>query len=203
MSLKRRLESDEAVIADVAREVDNLKRFKVGDRTITMREVPLPRSAARGFPFAAPPPPQPTIAPRVNVNVQTPRNTWQDVREGERQAYLSGYRVRLPRISNPSIAVAPSSGGYRGRAAYLKKIGYKPKKKRTAAQLASKASLARARKSASKGGSKIPKKYLFKAEKKANRSLSYNSWMKQTKARLLKALNSRPKSVLAACLARS
>ena len=53
-SLKRRLESDESAIAALASEVNNLKKFKVGDRTITMREVPV----ARPFPFAPPTAPQ-------------------------------------------------------------------------------------------------------------------------------------------------
>ena len=49
-SLKRRLESDETAIAALASEVNNLKKFKVGDRTITMREVPV----ARPFPLHLP-----------------------------------------------------------------------------------------------------------------------------------------------------
>ena len=144
-SLKRRLESDESAIAELANEVKNLKKFKVGDRTITMREVPV----ARGFPFVAP-----TTAPRVNVNVQsTPRNSYADAREGDRQAYLSGYRMSFPRVNyNPSIAVAPMQG-YRRRT-YRTKSG----KTKNSAQMKSKASLKAARTSAKKGGTAIPRK---------------------------------------------
>lgn len=190
-SLKRRLESDESAIAELANEVKNLKKFKVGDRTITMREVP----NARGFPFVAPTP----SAPRVNVNVQsTPRSTYADVREGERQAYMSGYRMSFPRVNyNPSIAVAPMQG-YRRRV-YRTKSG----KTKNSAQMKSKASLKAARTSAKKGGTAIPKKTLIKAGKKADRMLAYRMWMKQTKAKLLAALKTRNKSVLAKCLSYS
>lgn len=190
-SLKRRLESDEAAIADLASQVNNLKRFKVGDKTITMREVP------SGFPFRAPPQP---AAPRVNVNVQsnpTPRTTYAQVREGERQAAMSGYKMSFPRVNyNPSISVAPSQG-YRSRMPFLKK------KAASDAKARSKASLARARMSAKKGGTAIPKRTLLKAAKQADNTLAYRMWMKQTKARLLAALKSRNKSVLAMCLANS
>lgn len=190
-SLKRRLESDESAIAALASEVNNLKKFKVGDRTITMREVPV----ARPFPFAPP------TAPRVNVNVQstpTPRNTYADVREGERQAIMNGYRMSFPRVNyNPSIAVGPMQG-YRRRV-YKSKSG----KTKTAAQMRSKASLKAARTSAKKGGTAIPKKTLIKAGKKADRMLAYRMWMKQTKAKLLAALKTRNKSVLAKCLSYS
>lgn len=184
-SLKRRLNEDEAAISSLQAQVNNLKKFKIGDRTITMREVP---RSGPGFPFQAPP----QSAPRVNVNVQAPRSTYADVKEGERQAYLSNYKMSYPRISNPSIAVAPS-GGYR-RSSYAKKMQ---------AKRASKASLARARTSAKRGGTKIPKKTLLKAVKKTDRSIAYNMWMKQTKARLLQALKSRKKNVLAKCLSYS
>jgi len=190
-SLKRRLESDEAAIADLASQVNNLKRFKVGDKTITMREVP------SGFPFRAPPQP---AAPRVNVNVQsnpTPRTTYAQVREGERQAAMSGYKMSFPRVNyNPSISVSPSQG-YRSRMPFLKK------KAASDAKARSKASLARARMSAKKGGTAIPKRTLLKAAKQADNMLAYRMWMKQTKARLLAALKSRNKSVLAMCLANS
>lgn len=188
-SLKRRLESDESAIAELANEVKNLKRFKVGDRTITMREVPV----ARAFPF------QPPSAPRVNVNVQsTPRNSYADVREGERQAFMSGYKMSFPRVNyNPSIAVAPMQG-YRRRV-YRTKSG----KTKTSAQMKSKASLKAARTSAKKGGTAIPKKTLIKAGKKADRMIAYRMWMKQTKAKLLAALKTRNKSVLAKCLSYS
>lgn len=195
MSLKRRLNEDEAAIASLASEVNNLKKFKVGDRTITMREVPVNRSSARGFPFAAPQP----QAPRVNVNVQAPRNTYADIREGERQAAMSNYKMSFPRVNyNPSIAVAPSSG-YRSRSKFFNKKG----KFIGAKKAASKASLARARTSAKRGGTKIPKRTLLKAGKKADRAIAYNMWMKQTKARLLQALKSRKKDVLAKCLSYS
>lgn len=190
-SLKRRLDEDEAVLASLSSEVKNLKRFKVGDRTITMREVPV----VRPFPFAPPQPP----APRVNVNVQTPRNTYADVREGERQAMLSGYRMSFPRISNPSIATEPMSG-YRSRTPFLRKKGIV--KTKSAAKMASKASLARARTSAKRGGTKVPKRTMLKAGKIADQTLSYRMWMKQTKARLLQALKTRKKSVLAMCLSK-
>ena len=190
-SLKRRLESDESAIAALASEVNNLKKFKVGDRTITMREVPV----ARAFPF------QPPSAPRVNVNVQstpTPRNTYADVREGERQAMMSGYRMSFPRVNyNPSIAVAPMQG-YRRRV-YRSKSG----KTKTAAQMRSKASLKAARTSAKKGGTAIPKKTLLKAAKQGDFLIAYRMWMKQTKAKLLAALKTRKKDVLAKCLANS
>lgn len=195
-SLKRRLNEDEAAIASLASEVNNLKKFKVGDRTITMKEVPLPRSAARGFPFAAPPQ---TQAPRVNVNVQAPRNTYADVREGERQAAMSNYKMSFPRFNyNPSIAVAPSSG-YRSRSQFFNK----KKKFIGAKKAASKASIKRARTSAKRGGTKIPKRILLKAAKQADVLIAKRMWMKQTKARLLQALKSRKKDVLATCLANS
>ena len=155
-----------------------------------MREVPV----ARPFPF------QPPTAPRVNVNVQstpTPRNTYADVREGERQAFLNGYRMSFPRISNPSIAVAPMQG-YRRRV-YRSKSG----KTKTAAQMRSKASLKAARTSAKKGGTAIPKKTLLKAAKQGDFLIAYRMWMKQTKAKLLAALKTRKKDVLAKCLANS
>lgn len=190
-SLKRRLDEDEAAIASLSNEVKNLKRFKVGDRTITMREVPV----ARPFPFVAPPA---SVAPRVNVNVQTPKQSYADVREGERQAFLSGYKMSFPRYnSNPSIAVAPMTG-YKRRL-YTTKKG----KKLTSAQMKSKASLKKAKTSIKKGGSRPSKATLIKAGKIADFTISYRNWMKQTKARLLQALKTRKKSVLAACLAKS
>lgn len=188
MSLKRRLNEDEAAISSLQAQVNNLKKFKVGDRTITMREVPV---APRGFPFAAP------SAPRVNVNVQAPRQSYADSREGDRQAFLSGYKMTYPRITNPSIAVAPMQG-YRRRL-YTTKSG----KKKTSTQMKSKASLARARTSAKRGGTKVPKKTMLKAGKQADRLVAYNMWMKQTKARLIQALKSRNKDVLAKCLSYS
>lgn len=228
-SLKRRLNEDEAAIATLASEVQNLKRFKVGDRTITMREVP---RSGPGFPFAPPPPPP--QAPRVNVNVQAPRNTYADIREGQRQAAMSNYKMSFPRVNyNPSIAVAPSRG-YQSRSAFLKKK-------------ASEASIARANLSAKRGGTKIPKKIMLKALSKASIArakrasskggmrpkkrdffysysaamrkkgnltsakmnkrigtlLSYKSWMKQDKDRLLQAMATRTKKQIAYCLSKT
>jgi len=199
MSLKRRLQEDEAAIASIASEVQNLKKFKVGDREITMREVPVPaRARSAGFTFAPP------AAPRVNVNVQAPRNTYADVREGERQAYLSGYKATFSRLPyNQNISVAPSAG-YRSRMPFLRRKGLaKTPKVRTAAQMASKASLARARRASSKGGMRPKKATLLKAAKQGDAIIAYRMWMKQTKARLLQALKSRKKDVLAKCLANS
>lgn len=191
--LKRRLEDDEAAIASLASEVQNLKKFKVGDRTITMREVPVPaRQRSAGFPFAPPAP-----APRVNVNVQAPRNTYADIREGERQAAMSGYKMSFPRVNyNAPISVAPSSG-YRSRTPFLRRKGFI-----TASDKAkSAASIARASRAASKGGMRPKKATLLKAGRQADFLMAYRMWMKQKKARLLQALKSRTKDELARCLA--
>lgn len=192
-SLGKRLREDEAAIASLASEVNNLKKFKVGDRTITMREVP----SSRGFPFVTPP----AASPRVNVNVQAPsvpRRAYVDVREGERQAYLSGYRnvVRNANNYNPSIAVGKTNS-YRSRLPFMKK------KAVSAAKARSKASLAKARTSAKKGGSRPSKATLLKAGQSADKLVAYRMWMRQTKARLLTALKSRRKYILARCLANS
>lgn len=225
--MSKRLREDEAAIADLQDEVSSLKRFKVGNRDIVMREVPNPR----GFNFA---PPQPPSAPRVNVNVQAPRNTYADVREGERQAFLSGYRNTIPfRRYGESIAVAPS-GGYRSRSAFLKskkaaaalvlprpytKMQWIQMKKATASaraavnvlqkmkpvtgvmRAASKASLARARLSMKKGGRSIPKKTLMKAGKQATAAVYKRDLMKKTKNTLLKAVKLESKEKIATFLA--
>lgn len=222
--MSKRLREDEAAIADLQNDVANIKRFKVGNRDITMREV----RNAEGFRFA---PPQPPSAPRVNVNVQAPRNTYADVREGERQAFLSGYRNTMPyRNYGNSIAVAPS-GGYRSRSAYLKskaaivlprpytKMQWIQMKKATASaraavnvlqkmkpvtgvmRAASKASLARARLSMKKGGRSIPKKTLMKAGKQATAAVYKRDLMKKTKNTLLKAVKLESKEKIATFLA--
>lgn len=190
--LKRRLEDDEAAIASLASEVQNLKKFKVGDRTITMREVPIPaRARSAGFPFAPP------AAPRVNVNVQAPRNTYADVREGERQAYLSGYRSTFNRLPyQQNISVAPASS-YRSRASFMRKKGYITASDRAR----SNASIARANRAMSKGGMRPKKATLLKAGRQADFLMAYRMWMKQKKSRLLQALKSRTKDELARCLA--
>lgn len=202
-SLKRRLSEDEALLSSLQEEVKALKKFKVGDRTITMTEAPArppgrysPRMQNGGFPFVAPQ----TTSPRVNVNVNPPSRPWVDPREGERQAFLSGYKLSYPRVNQyarTNIAVAPMQPYKRSSAAMKKTAAM------NAAKAASKASLKRARTSAKRGGTSIPKKTLLKAGKKADARLAMRMWMKKSKARLIKALSSRPKIVLAKCLSYS
>lgn len=191
-SLKRRLSEDEAAISLLQNEVNNLKKFKVGDRDIIMREVPArppgrysPRMVNGGFPFVAP-----TTQPRVNVNVQAPR-TIVDPKEAERLAYQSGYRIPKPvnvrSTWKQALPVVAPMTPYRV-SAYGRK------------RAASAASLARANTSAKRGGTKIPKKTLQKAGKWADRRLAMRHFMGKTKAFLIKALSSKPKIVLAKCL---
>lgn len=90
------------------------------------------------------------------------------------------------RIKRTAEATAKAAGSY---VAALKKK-------------ASKASLKRARTSAKKGGSAIPKTTLRKAADKGTYIIHFRGLMKKSKNALIKAIRLEPKSVLAACLAK-
>lgn len=128
-----------------------------------------------------------------------------DIEQGERAAIMHGmgyapYSTSVSpilnttryspaayrRIKRTAEATAKAAGSY---VAALKKK-------------ASKASLKRARTSAKKGGSAIPKTTLRKAADKGTYIIHFRGLMKKSKNALIKAIRLEPKSVLAACLAK-
>jgi len=196
MSLKRRIEGDEAAIASLASKVARMDAQVAnlpGGRKTRLRYVP----RGQGFAFA---PPQPVF------NVNTAPVTRMDIAEGERQAAMSGYYMRPPPpIRNYPIPKRAPVRKYKSVAKAQRKrainarYGFNPS---AAQRAASKASLARARMSSKKGGSRPPKRVYMKSKKAADISIAKKMWSKQTKARLLQALKNKTKAVLVDLLAR-
>lgn len=122
-----------------------------------------------------------------------------DIAEGERAATMQalGYR----NASLQSASFAPSSAtSYRRLARNYRKPA--SSYRASLAKKASKASLARARTSAKKGGMAASKKTLIKAANRGTYLIHYRGLMKLSKAKLLNAMKLESKSVLAACLAK-
>lgn len=149
-----------------------------------------------GAQFAQPPPQFVFNAP------QAPAATRMDIEQGERAAVM--HQMGYPSYNPPSSAISAYSPRAYNR---LKRDASASKKMATSyraslAKKASKASLARARLSAKKGGTAIPKATLRKAADKGSYIVHFRAIMKMTKSRMIKALNLEPKAVLAACLAK-
>lgn len=102
---------------------------------------------------------------------------------------------RAPKKKAP--AKAPKGSYFASKAMMRKRRGVTP-----AMAAASKASLARARLSVKKGGSRIPKRTARKAVAKVDAGINYRLLINRTKASLMKALSAKPKSVLASCLSK-
>lgn len=189
--MSKRLRDDEAAIASLQSEVQNLKK-RVITPTKTLRLIN--RQQQQPYRFAQP-------QPIFNVNT-APINTPMDIAEGERQAAMQS----LPGYY--AIPPPPPLSTYGSRAYQrVKRVAANSKNAaisygKALLKKKSKASLARARTSMKKGGTAIPKKTLIKAAAKGSKRLFYKDLITWTKARLIKALRLEPNSVLASCLAK-
>lgn len=126
-----------------------------------------------------------------------------DIAEGERAAALLAMGRQQPSLYSSSFVASSAPSSYRRVKRAAKASAKAPSSYRAAiAKKASKASLARARTSAKKGGTAIPKATLMKAANKGSYMIFFRDLMKKTVRQLRKAINLEPKSVLAACLAK-
>lgn len=166
-----------------------------------------------GFRYAPPPPP----APQFNFSVgNTAAEDRMDIESGEQNAYNYGMgnlnRTRLPssfytapryyRSVSARKRVTPAPRRPPKGSYFASKQMMRKRRGITAAQAAaSKASLARARTSAKRGGTKIPRKQAIKASRQVDAAVNYRMLINKPKSELLKALKTKTKNVLATCLA--
>lgn len=133
----------------------------------------------------------------------TPAAIAMDIAEGERQAAMASLGYTNRSLYSPSFVSGYSPRAYnRLKRAANATVKAASSYRASLAKKASKASIARAKTSAKKGGTAVPKATLRKAADKGSYIIHFRGLMKKSKNALIKALRLEAKTVLAACLAK-